>query len=311
MTAAGAVNDLPLRGTGGIGISVQVDGAPPSAQSKFPRYLVASDGYFEALGISLRSGRYFVPTDGTGSANVAVVSQSMAEAFWPGVDPIGRTFLFGGDPPPVTVVGVVGDVREGGLERDPGPQMYFPAKQNLDMNLALVVRGTGPDEPLLAALTRAVRRADPTQAVYNVRMMDEVIGASMASRRANTLLITLFGVLALLIAGLGVYAVTANAVAQRTREFGIRAALGATRSDLFRQISGETAIVVVLGVAGGAVLAWAAARVMAGLVYGVSVHDSGTFGTVPIVLIAAAMVATIIPARRAMRVEPVEVMRND
>ena len=311
VTAAGAVNDLPLRGTGGIGIFVQVDGAPPSAQSKFPRYLVASDGYFEALGISLRRGRYFVPTDGTGSANIAVISQSMAEAYWPVVDPIGRTFLFGGDPPPVTVVGVVSDVREGGLERDPGPQMYFPARQNLDMNLALVVRGTGPAEPLLAALPRVVRSVDPTQAVYNVRMMDEVIGASMASRRANTLLITLFGVLALLIAALGVYAVTANAVAQRAREFGIRAALGATRSDLFRQVSGETAAVVAMGVAGGAALAWAAARVMAGLVYGVSVHDSGTFSTVSVVLIAAAMAATIIPARRAMRVEPVEVMRND
>ncbi len=311
VSAAGAVNDLPLRGQGGIGISVHVDGAPSAALSTFPRYLVASDGYFEALGIPLRKGRYFKSADGTGTSGVAVINASMAETFWPGADPIGRTILFGGEPPPVQVVGVVADVREAGLEKDPGPQMYFPARQNLGVNLALVVRGKAPPEVLLASMTQAVRRVDPAQPVYNVRMMDEVIGASRSSRRANTLLISLFGTLALIIAALGVYAVTANAVAQRSREFGIRAALGATRSELFRQVTREGLFVIVIGVAGGGVLAWAAARVMTGLVYDVSVYDVGTFVTAPIVLIATAMAATIFPARRAMRVEPAEVMRDE
>jgi putative ABC transport system permease protein len=115
VTAAGAVNDLPLRGGGGIGISVKVDGAPAAATGVFPRYLVASDGYLEALGIELRLGRTFTPTDGEGSKSVAVINEAMARAFWPEVDPLGRTFLFGGDGPPVEVVGVVADVREGGL----------------------------------------------------------------------------------------------------------------------------------------------------------------------------------------------------
>jgi putative ABC transport system permease protein len=309
--AAGAVNDLPLRGGGGIGISVQVDGAPASAKRLFPRYLVASDGYFEAMGIALRRGRYFSPTDGVGSSSVAVVSEAMAKAYWPGVDPIGRTFLFGGDGPPVHVVGVVADVRERELETAPDAQMYFPAKSNLDANLALVVRSVGPAADLLAALPRVVQTVDPAQPVYNVRMMDDVIGASMAARRANTVLIALFGVLALLIAALGVYAVTANAVAQRSRELGIRAALGATRGDLLRHVGSEMTLVVVVGVLAGAALAWAASRVMAGLVYGVTVHDIGTFATAPVVLAVAALVATIVPARRAMHVEPVEVMRGE
>ena len=310
--AAGAVNDLPLRGNGGIGISVKVDGAPPAANREFPRYLVASDGYFEAMGIARKRGRYFLPSDGAGSAaSVAIINESMADVFWPGKDPLGRTFLFGGDGPPVQVIGVVADVRESGLEEDPGPQMYFPARTNLDANIALVVRGTGGPGDLLPALIRAVRSVDAAQPVYNVRMMDDVIGKSMAARRANTMLIGLFGLLALLIAALGVYAVTANAVAQRSREFGIRAALGATRSDIAWHVSSEMAVVVTMGVVGGAALSWAASRVMAGLVYGVTVHDVGTFVTAPVVLALAAVAATAVPARRAMRVQPVEVMRAE
>jgi putative ABC transport system permease protein len=156
-----------------------------------------------------------------------------------------------------------------------------------------------------------VRNVDPAQAVYNVRTMDQVIGSSIAARKANTLLITLFGVLAVLIAVLGVYAVAANAVAQRNREFGIRAALGATRSDLLRHVSSEMVVVVTGGVLAGAAIAWAASRVMTGLVYGVTVHDVGVFATAPVVLVLAALAATIIPARRAMRVQPVEVMREE
>jgi predicted permease len=311
VVAAGAVNDLPLRGGGGIGISVSVEGAPDSSKQYFPRYLVASDGYFETMGIQLRTGRLFAA--GEPDENVAIVSKSMADIYWPNASPLGRTFLFGGDPPPLTVIGVVDDVREGGLERDPGPQMYLLAKRNLSANAAIVARSNGrtTDAALLAALRQAVRNVDPAQPVYNVRMMDQVVGASMAARKANTLLISLFGLLAILIAVLGVYAVAANAVAQRAREFGIRAALGATRGDLLRHVGGEMLLVVTGGVLAGATIAWAASRVMTGLVYGVTVHDVGVFATAPTVLVLAAVAATIVPARRAMRVEPVEVMREE
>ncbi|HEX6314803.1 MAG TPA: ABC transporter permease [Gemmatimonadaceae bacterium] len=309
--AAGAVNDLPLRGGGGIGISVAVEGAPDSAKKFFPRYLVASDGYFEAMGIDVQRGRTFASNEP--DENVAVVSQSMARIYWPDVDPLGRTFLFGGDGPPLRVIGVVDDVREGGLEREPGPQMYLPATRNLSSNAAIVVRGAASvsNATLLGALRQAVRNVDPAQAVYNVRMMDQVIGSSMAARRANTLLIALFGLLAVLIAVLGVYAVAANAVAQRSRELGIRAALGATRGDLFRHVGNEMLIVVAGGVMAGALIAFAASRVMQGLVYGITVRDAAVFTIAPTVLVLAAVAATIVPARRAMRVEPVEVMREE
>lgn len=307
--AAGVVNDLPLRGGGGIAVSVEVDGAPESSKSHFPRYLVASDGYFEAMGIPPERGRLFARGDG--AIDIAVVSRSMARIYWPHVDAIGRTFLFGGEGPPITVIGIVADVREAGLERDPGPQMYLPARRNLGTNVAIVLRGSGATGGLLAALRQAVRNADPAQAVYNVRMMDDVVGASMAARRANTTLITLFGILAVLIAVLGVYAVTANAVAQRSREFGIRAALGATRGDLLRHVGGEMIVVITGGVVAGTAIAWAASQVMTGMVYGVTVHDPGVFATAPAVLVLAALAATIVPALRAMRVEPVEVMREE
>jgi ABC-type antimicrobial peptide transport system permease subunit len=263
------------------------------------------------MGIAVRHGRGFTPADGDTARPVALISEAMAKTFWPSTSPIGRTFLFGGDGPPITVIGVVDDVREGGLEREPGSQMYFPARSNMEQNLALVVRGTGSAQALLAGMTRAVRDVDPSQPVYNVRTMADVVGASMAARRANTLLITLVGGLALLIAALGVYAVTSNAVAQRTREFGIRAALGATRSDLLRHVSGEMTVVIAVGVALGAAVAWAASRVMTGLVYGIEVRDPGTFALSPVVLVSAAILATLIPARRATRVQPVEVMRDE
>jgi predicted permease len=307
--AAGVVNDLPLRGGGGIGVSVTVAGAPNSSRSHFPRYLVASDGYFEAMGIPLEQGRLFgrdEPSD-----DVAVVSHSMARIYWPNVDAVGRTFLFGGEGPPLTVIGVVADVREAGLERDPGPQMYLLARRNLGSNVAIVLRGSGATGAVLAALRQAVRNTDPAQAVYNVRMMEDVVRASMAARRANTMLLTLFGLLAVLIAVLGVYAVTAEAVAQRSREFGIRAALGATRRDLLRHVGGEMIVVVTGGVLAGAAIAWATSRVMTGMVYGVTVHDPRVFAIAPVVLMLAALAATIVPARRAMRVEPVEVMREE
>ena len=311
VVTASAVNDLPLRGTGGIGVSVKVEGAPKASEEYYPRYLVATDGYFETMGIPLRRGREFSPNEK--AEDVAIISESMARIYWPDADPIGRTFLFGGDPPPLTVVGVVADVREAGLEREPGPQMYLFARRNLGANAAIIMRGSAAlsDASMLAALRQAVRSVDPTQAVYNVRMMDQVIGASMAARKANTLLITLFGVLAVLIAVLGVYAVAANAVAQRAREFGIRVALGATRTNLLRHVSGEMVVVVTGGVIAGAAIAWAASRVMTGLVYGITIHDAGVFAAAPIVLVLAALAATIVPARRAMRVEPVEVMRED
>ena len=313
--AAGVVNDLPLRGGGGgIAISVEIVGRQrqKGEDTPFSRWLMASPDYFRTFGIPILRGRSFATTDDSLSPRVAVINNAMAKRFWPDVDAIGRTFKAGGpDDPPVTVVSIAADIREYKLENEPAPQMYFSIYAEPPERIALVARSSLPPATLLARMTDAVRAVDPSQAVYNVRMMDDVIGASVAPRRTNTLLISAFAALALLLASLGVYGVISYGVAQRARELGIRAALGATAGDLMTLVSREmiwvTGVGLLIGVAG----AWALARVMTTLVYGVDTHDLATFAIVPIMLALAALLATLGPAWKARRVDLVEVLRAE
>ena len=311
IVAAGAVNDLPLRGGSGIAVEIDVPGAPALNRGEFrmARFLFASSDYFDALGIARLRGRTFTASDATG-APVAVISNAMAEKYWPGADPLGRDFTLGRDTSRITVIGVVGDVREAGLDRDPWPQMYRPIDVG-PLNAAIVVRGNLPPNALTARLTEAIRAVAPGQPVYNVRMMEQVIRASVLPRRTNTMLIALFGGLALVLSTLGVYAVVAYAVAQRTRELGIRAALGATGRDLLTLVSREMVVVIALGIAIGLGGASALSRVLESLLYAVDPHDPLTFVAVPLVLVLPAVVATAIPALRAARVDPTQVMRSD
>ena len=311
--AAGAVNNLPLRGVAGIGISIKVDGAPePKSMDDmvYSSYLMATGGYFKAMGIPLLRGRVFSTSDDSLAPQVAVINMAMAKAFWPNSDPIGKTFHMMG-PDPVTVVGLVADVHERSLEKSGGPQMYFPIGQQSPNNLAIVARGSLPPATLLTRLRDAVRAIDPTQAVYDARMMEDVISASVAPRRTNTMLIAIFGALALALAAFGVYAVVSYGVTRRAREFGIRAALGATGRDIAALVTGEMASVVVVGLVLGMLGAWGLSRVLASLLYGVGTHDLATFVAAPIVLVLPAMIAALVPARRAMRVDPTEVMRAE
>jgi predicted permease len=313
--AVGVVNDLPLRGGSGISIGIKTDHSArpkgPDGYVIFPRFLEASSGYFRALGIPLLRGRLFAASDDSLGPSVAVISASMAMAFWPDNYAIGRVFYFGGDTAPTTVIGIVGDVREASLDRDPTPQMYFPVSIMTPDNLAVVARSTLPPAALLARMTDAVRAVDPAQAVYRVRMLQDVVRASVAPRRANTVLISAFAGLALVLAVLGVYAVVAYGVAQRARELGIRAALGATGRDLVQLLVGEMVPVTLAGITLGLGAAWALTRVLSSLIYGVSLHDALTFVVVPIVLAIPALVASLLPARRAMRVNPVDVIRAE
>ena len=311
--AVGVVNDLPLSGAGGIAITVQVDGVARAEgdEPRFARYLVASGGYFRTLGIPILRGRTFAASDDSLAPPVAIINAAMAKDYWPGTDALGRTFRFPGITAPVTVVGIAGDVREGSLDQEPLPQMYFAVEARPQEYFALVARGTAPPATLLAQLTTAIHSVDRTQPVFHQRMMDDIVGQSVAPRRTNTVLISAFALLALAIATLGVYAVVAHGVAQRHREFGIRLALGATDHDLLGLVSREMAWVTGLGIVIGLAGAWALSRVASSMLYGVTAHDSATFIAVPLVLAAAAAAATILPARRALRVNPAEVMRTD
>jgi predicted permease len=310
--AAAVVNDLPFRIGSGMSVGVTVDGAPPTDpnDTRMSRYLMASGNYFKTLGIPLLRGRTFTTADDSLAPPVAVINMAMAKAFWPDRDPIGQKFTTAARAP-VTVIGIVGDIRERSLERDVVPQMYFSIDDMSPSNAALLARSALPREEFLSRVRAAVRAVDPAQAVYNVRMMDDVISTSMAKRRTNTVLIALFGGLALLLSSFGIYAVVSHGVTRRAREFGIRAALGATSGDIVALIGRELAMITGIGLAIGLAGAWALSRVIAALLYGVEPHDLATFLIVPAALAIPALIAGWPPARRAMGISPMEVMRAE
>ena len=313
IAAAGVVNDLPLRGGGRIAITVEPEGRPTPPDGRRPgaRYLQASAGYFHALGIPLLEGRLMTARDDSAAPPVVVISATMARELWPGEDPVGQRLQSPAGLAPRTVIGVVSDVRELGLDQAPMPQMYFPVHETPPQNVAVVARGTLPPGALLAALRGAVRGADSTQAVYDVRMMDDVMASSLAPRRANTQLITAFGALALLLALVGVYGVVAYGVAQRSRELAIRAALGATGGNLLRLVAGESAWLALIGIGLGIPATYAFSRVLASLLYGVEPTDPATYIGVAAALLVAVLAATAGPARRAAGLNPVDVMRAE
>lgn len=313
IASAGVVNDLPLRGQGGISIAVTASDAvkTPGDSTPFARYLVANGGYFETMGIRLLRGRLFTSADDSLAPPVAVISETLARTLWPNADPVGKTFVVGGFQPPRTVIGVVADVREQTLDGSVLPEMYFSLDGSGAPNLALVARSTMPPKALLARLRDAVRAADPSQPVYNVRTMDDVIAADVVPRRTNTTLIAMFGAIALALAAFGVYAVVSYGVTRRAREFGIRAAVGATGRDIAALVGREFAWILALGLTLGLAAAWTLSRVLSALLYEVSGHDVATFALAPAVLLLSALVATLGPARRAMRVDPSDVMRAE
>ena len=315
VTSTGAINDIPLGPLGGISVQIKLDGAAPEVEgtisgNKYPRFLQASGGYFAAMGIQLKRGRTFTMTDDSLAPPVAIISESMARTYWPGVDPIGRTFTSAA-PKPITVIGIVSDVRERTLEGGNLIQMYFPITEVTPSHVALVARGALDSDALLGRMRDAVRAVDPTQAVFNVRSMDDVVSTSVAPRRTNTLLISAFAAIALLLSAVGIYAVVAFSVTQRWREFGIRSALGATGGGIVALVAREMAVVAGAGLVAGIAGAWAVSRVLASLIYGVSVHDPATFLLAPLVLVIPAVAATLLPAHRATRVNPAEIMRAD
>ena len=310
--SVGVVNDLPLNRAGGIAIGIDADGMPEPSDAtkmKFSRYLIASGGYFRAMGIRIIRGRAFDLSDNAVGKHVAIINQQMASVYWPGVDALHRTFH--ANTAMYEVIGIAEDVRDANLDQDPIPQMYFSIDDQTPSRFALVARSTLPPHVLLAKLTAAVHRVDPMQAVYNVRTMDEVIDKAAAPRRTNTLLIGIFAGLALVLSAFGVYAVVSYGVAQRTREFGIRAALGAEHSDILALVSREMVGVIGIGLLLGLAGAWALSRVLSSMLYKVPMHDTATFVAVPLLLLVPAVIATLVPALRAMGVSPTEVMRAE
>jgi putative ABC transport system permease protein len=261
------------------------------------------------MGISLLRGRDITAQDDS-STHAAVINKRMADFLWPDQDPIGRRFSMGGGSDRV-VVGVVADVRTSRLEERARTQMYFPLADTPNNDITFVVRGTLPPEIMSERIAQAVHAIDAKQAVYNARSMDEVLARAVAPRRTNTLLLVIFGATAAMLAAIGVYGVLAYGVARRTREIGVRVALGAQRTDVIRLVLGQGAALTLVGVAIGIAGAYALSRLLESLLYEVSVHDPRIFVAAPLLLVLVALIATLVPAARAARVNPMTALREE
>jgi putative ABC transport system permease protein len=307
VSGAASVSALPMEGAGGIALRVRPIDAPESSErAGFGQMLKASPGYFALLGVPLRGED--LPAAADSARPVVVINQTLAATLWPGQDAIGRQIK---DLGPRTVIGVVGDVRTRGMDEAPTGQIYLPMAEQPEMYAAIVVRGALPTAALLADIRRATRAVDAAQPLYAMRAMEDVIGASVAPRRTNTMLLAAFGAVAVLLASIGVYAVLSYGVAQRTREIGVRVALGAQRRDVVGLVAWQGATLAAIGIAIGLAGAYALSKYLSSILYQVSPRDPRVFLAAPVVLAAVALAATLFPALRATRVDPVTALRDE
>jgi predicted permease len=287
----------------------------PAAKARvgFAGFRVASAGYFRAMGVSLIRGRLFEDTDTMNGGHVAVISQSLADARWPGRDPIGRYVQFGnmdGDTTGLRVVGVVGDVREQTLEGPPSPLLYvfYRQRPNSVWRVSFVVRGPAP-ETMGRVVSQIVRDVNP-ELPFQLRTVQQALDASLSNRRFSLLLISVFGGSAFVLAMLGLYAVIAYLVQQRTREIGIRMALGATPFNLLRLVAGRGVMLAIAGAGAGLAGVFLLRPIVVDQLFGVTPADPGVLGTVAAVTVAASLAASLVPARRATRISPVNSLRG-
>jgi predicted permease len=309
--AAAAVSVLPLGG-GWESTSFSIEGrpAPATGQRVEAQYSVVTPQYFEAMRIPLREGRVLAASDRGDSPQVIVVSREMAERYWPGESVLGKRITVFSNTP-MTIVGVVGDVRQTSLIEPVRPMMYIPLTQLSYPAMTIVARSSGDPVALVPAMRRELRAMNPQLPLDEIRTLDAVLDASLAQRRFGMLLLGFFAVSALALVVIGLYGVIAYGVAQRTHEIGVRAALGASRRDVFRLILVEGARVTTIGLAIGLAGALALSRVLQSMLYGVSAVDPAALAGVTALLALTALAATGIPARRAMIIEPVEALRED
>jgi putative ABC transport system permease protein len=311
--AAGAINYLPLAGLGSAtGFWVEGRPAPPPGQVPAADVRAVARDYFRAMGIPLVRGRVVTDRDGAADPKVLVINQALARRYFAGEDPIGRRLkVEWGDSVGGEIVGVVGDVKHAGLDSVPSPTIYLPAPQFPFPAMAVVVRTRSDPLAMAAAVRGAVRELDPDIPTADVKTMEQYVETSVARRRFTMLLLGGFAALALVLAALGIYSVIAYSVARRTREIGLRIALGAQRGDVAAMVVRQGVTVALVGVAVGLAGAALLTRVLANLLFGVSATDPLTFAGVALLLGTVAALASYIPARRAMRVDPMVALRTE
>jgi len=310
--SAGITSELFLSGSATQAVTAEGDARPVSQQFRSDEL---SEGLFKAIGTPLLSGRFFTDADGPDSPPVAIINEAMARQMWPGRDPVGKRFKLGSADsrnPWFTVVGVVGDMRRQGLEKEPIPQMFEPLAQNPPGRAILLVRTSMADPLSIArAVQAAMRRVEKYAPVYGVTTLENQLDASLTERRFQTSLLIGFSVAAMLMAAIGIYGLIQYSIAMRRHEIGIRMAVGAQAGEIFRMIIGEGLKLSLTGLAVGLVGALWLGRAGSSLLFGVTAADPLTFITVSLLLTAVATAACYFPARRAMKIEAIEALRQE
>jgi len=312
----GAVTPMPLTGRGFV-LTFYVEGEPIPEPNKeaHSNIRVVNDDYFDAMQIPLRRGRFFNRADAFEAPNVAVINESCLTRFFPDQDPLGQRITFD-DPEDedvtwMTIVGVVGDVHHESLAEATDPEIYWSYAQRPMDSTTLVLRTAGPTATLTAPLRAAISEIDSELPIYRVRALQDIVDLSVAQPRFTSLLWGLFAGLALLLAVIGVYSVLSYTVSQKRREIGVRLALGAERFEILQMILRGGMTLVLIGLAAGLLAAFLASNLLRTMVYSISPNDVSSFALAAFVLASVGVLACVIPALRATRVDPVVVLRDE
>ncbi|MEK6323110.1 MAG: ABC transporter permease [Acidobacteriota bacterium] len=313
--SAGAVYPLPLSGAE-EGMGFGIEGRPPAPAGdpniSGPRWI--SSDYFKVMGISLLRGRGLTERDGSNAPRVVVINEALARAYWPDEDPIGKRVAFdrtNNAPNWREIVGVVRDVKHSALDASSKAEMYIPFTQSPSFFMTMVVRTTGDPLNLVAAARNEVLAVKADQPISNIHTMEELLSNSIAQRRFNMLLLSIFAGVALVLSAVGIYGVMSYSVAQRTHELGVRMALGAQTSHVVSLVVKQGMTLALAGVGIGLAAAFALTRIMASLLYGVSATDPMTFSVIAVLLASVALLACYLPARRATKVDPMIALRYE
>jgi putative ABC transport system permease protein len=310
--AAGITQSMPLVGDYVLGFNIE--GRPAIAPSDLPstNYYAVTPDYFRAMGIRLIRGRVFTPQDDAKAPRVAIINETMARQHFPNEDPIGKRINITNGPDTWReIVGIVADIKQYGVDKATSAQSYEPFAQVPFSSLNVVVRTSGSPAALLGALRPAVYAIDKDQPIGAIRALEEIMADSLARQRFAMTLLTVFSLVALVIAAVGIYGVMAYSVVQRTGEFGIRMALGAQQSDVLRLVLTQGGKLIGLGLVIGLAATLAASRAMGSMLFNTSAQDPLTLGTITILLAAVALVACLLPANRATKVNPIEALRTE
>jgi predicted permease len=329
--SVGGTSALPMTESGGDGTFIIHEGGEPPAnmdaleqqmlalraagRTGYADYRIASAGYFAAMNIPLVQGRTFQESDGPDAPHAALVSESLARLHWPNGDAIGRQIQFGnmdGDLRVLNVVGIVGDVRDAGLHLEPRPTIYanYYQRPGWASEFSIVLRARGDAAALISTMRREARALAPEMPTKFDRV-EQLVAASLDNRRFSMLMLGVFAGSALALAMVGLYGIMAFITSERTTEIGIRMALGAQRSDTLRLILGQSFTLVGIGVGVGILAALAATRMLSALLYGISGTDVVTYAGVVFLLLLAGLIASLVPARRAMNIDPMVALRSE